>query len=74
MKCNSCNQSWNISDLNDRVVRYCPFCGNEIKEDEKSIDSISDCLRYIISEFGEKIHHMIQWKKLKQFKILLKKI
>lgn len=53
MKCNICKQSWNISDLNDRVVRYCPFCGNEIKEDKKSIDSISDCLRYIISEFGE---------------------
>ena len=52
MKCERCFEEWNIQDLGDRIIKYCPFCGSEYKEKEpEGFSSLVDCFKYLKRRF-----------------------
>lgn len=52
MECLQCHETWTISDLESRAVKYCPFCGNELQEKEPTkFENISSCFRYLIHKY-----------------------
>lgn len=44
---------WTISDLNNRMVKFCPFCGSELKKQKpEKFNNINECFIYIKEVHG----------------------
>ena len=52
LKCEKCFEEWNIQDLGDRMVAFCPFCGAEYQEKEpERFSSLVECFQYLKRRF-----------------------
>ncbi len=56
MKCDNCSEEWIISEVGGRQIKYCPFCGVEIKDNVPTgFADLSDCIKYLRRKYTHTI-------------------